>query len=78
MPNGELYIPGGQVIIESVGRGDGGEYQCVENTTDGTTISAKMVYVQCKYRVIIVASSYTPPCSRPSHCLSAQDLPLQS
>ena len=50
MPNGEPYIPGGQVIIERVGRGDGGEYQCMENTTDGTTISTKMVDVQCKYK----------------------------
>ena len=51
MPSGELYIPGGQVIIESVWREDGGEYQCVENTTDGTTYQAKMVDVQCEYRL---------------------------
>ena len=51
MPNGEPYIPGGQVIIESVERGDGGEYRCLENKTDGATYRAKMVDVQCKYRI---------------------------
>ena len=50
-PNGEPSIPGGQVIIERVGRGDGGEYQGLVNRTDCTTISTKMVDVQCKYRL---------------------------
>ena len=48
MPNGSSSIPGGQVIIERVGRGDGGEYQCVENITDGSTYAGKVVNVQCK------------------------------
>ena len=32
MPNGQPYIAGGQVIIERVGREDGGEYQCWDTT----------------------------------------------
>jgi len=37
MPNGSPYISGGQVIIKRVSRQDGGEYQCVNNITDGST-----------------------------------------
>ena len=55
MPNGQPYILGGQVIIERVGREDGGEYQCWDNNTTTTTTTTtthnyrgKVVNVQCK------------------------------
>ena len=67
MPNGKPHIPGGQVIIERVGRGDGGEYQCVENTTEGTTNTAQiLVNVQCKHSLSIVTKTYHLPYFRPS------------
>ena len=50
MPNGQPYILGGQVIIERVGREDGGEYQCWDNSSTTTTHNyrGKVVNVQCK------------------------------
>ena len=51
MPNGQPYVLGGQVIIEKVGRDDGGEYQCWDKNTDNNTHQAKTVNVQCKYLV---------------------------
>ena len=47
MPNGSPYILGGQVIIERVTRFQAGEYECVDNTTDGST-ATKVVNVLCK------------------------------
>ena len=47
MPNGERLVLGGQVIIEKIGREDGGEYQCWD-VTDNTTITTKHVNVLCK------------------------------
>ena len=50
MPNGEPSIAGGQVIIYSAGRGDGGEYQCMATAPDGATLTANiLVNVLCKY-----------------------------
>ena len=48
MPNGEREVVGGQVIIERVGREDGGEYQCWDLRDNSTNIS-KHVNVLCKY-----------------------------
>jgi len=36
MPNGERSVLGGQVIIERIGREDGGEYQCWDLVTNRT------------------------------------------
>ena len=47
MPNGEMSVMGGQVIIEKIGREDGGEYQCW-NMMDNTTNTHKYVNVLCK------------------------------
>ena len=52
MPNGERLVLGGQVIIEKIGREDGGEYQCWD-VTDNTTITTKHVNVLCKLLEII-------------------------
>ena len=48
MPNGERQVVGGQVIIERVGREDGGEYQCW-NLRDNNTNISKFVNVLCEY-----------------------------
>ena len=48
MPNGERQVVGGQVIIERVGREDGGEYQCWD-LRDNTTNISKYVNVLCEY-----------------------------
>ena len=48
MPNGERRVVGGQVIIERIGREDGGEYQCWDLLTNTTNIH-KYVEVLCKY-----------------------------
>ena len=47
MPNGEIAVMGGQVIIEKIGREDGGEYECW-NMLDNTTTTHKYVNVLCK------------------------------
>ena len=47
MPNGEIEVMGGQVIIEKIGREDGGEYECW-NMLDNTTTTHKYVNVLCK------------------------------
>jgi len=44
MPNGEIAVMGGQVIIEKIGREDGGEYECW-NMLDNTTTTHKYVNV---------------------------------
>lgn len=44
MPNGQAMVAGGQVIIERVGREDGGEYQCRR----GQHTRHKLVNVLCK------------------------------
>jgi len=46
MPNGQPYIIGGQVIIERVGRNDGGEYQCWDNSSGLHIFRSKIVNVQ--------------------------------
>merc|ERR1711892_1610783 len=43
MPNGEPSIAGGQVIIHSAGRGDGGEYQCMATSPNGATLTANIL-----------------------------------
>ena len=48
MPNGERSVLGGQVIIERIGREDGGEYQCWDLVTNKTN-THKYVNVLCKY-----------------------------
>ena len=50
MPNGEIAVMGGQVIIEKIGREDGGEYECW-NMLDNTTTTHKYVNVLCKLDV---------------------------
>ena len=52
MPNGQPYIIGGQVIIERVGRNDGGEYQCWDNSLGLHIFRSKIVNVQCKCRYL--------------------------
>jgi len=46
MPNGQSYILGGQVIIERLGRYDGGEYQCWDNSSGVQIFRSKIVNVQ--------------------------------
>ena len=48
MPNGQSRVLGGQVIIEKIGREDGGEYQCWD-MMDNTTTQHKQVNILCKY-----------------------------
>ena len=48
MPNGERSVLGGQVIIERIGREDGGEYQCWDLVTNKTN-THKYVNVLCEY-----------------------------
>ena len=49
MPNGERSVMGGQVIIERIGREDGGEYQCWDLVSNKTN-THKYVNVLCKYQ----------------------------
>ena len=49
MPNGERSVLGGQVIIERIGREDGGEYQCWDLVSNKTN-THKYVNVLCEYQ----------------------------
>ena len=53
MPNGQSRVLGGQVIIEKIGREDGGEYQCWD-MMDNTTTQHKHVNILCKYNAFCV------------------------
>ena len=52
MPNGEVSVLGGQVIIERLGREDGGEYECWD-LAGNSTHTSKHVTVLREYIALV-------------------------